>query len=98
MTHVVTGNCNGCRFTECVTTCPVACFHADEEMLYINPDICIDCGACIPACPVQAIQDLITMPKEFDAWININAEKSMSLPEYTKSSPPYQLLNRKKPT
>ena len=55
MTTIVTDNCKGCRFTDCVTVCPVACFHYDDEMLYIDPDVCIDCSACIPECPVQAI-------------------------------------------
>ncbi|OYW27661.1 MAG: ferredoxin, partial [Methyloversatilis sp. 12-65-5] len=51
MTHVVTESCRGCRFTDCVTSCPVACFHVNEVRVYINPQVCIDCGACIPACP-----------------------------------------------
>ena len=48
MTTVVTDNCNGCRFTDCVAVCPVECFHYDDNMLYIDPDVCIDCSACIP--------------------------------------------------
>lgn len=36
MTVVVTDNCQLCRFTQCVTVCPVACFHGDETMLYID--------------------------------------------------------------
>ncbi|MFZ0650053.1 MAG: 4Fe-4S binding protein, partial [Pseudolabrys sp.] len=54
MPHVVTDNCHLCRFTDCVAVCPVECFHSDEERTYIDPDVCIDCGACIPACPVHA--------------------------------------------
>ena len=46
MTTVVTDNCRGCRFTDCVAVCPVEAFHMDDEMLYINPDVCIDCSAC----------------------------------------------------
>ncbi len=49
MPHVVTENCQLCRFTECVAVCPVECFHADAERLYIDPAVCIACGACIPA-------------------------------------------------
>ena len=37
MTTIVTDNCKGCRYTDCVTVCPVACFHYDDEMLYIDP-------------------------------------------------------------
>ena len=54
MPYVVTDNCQRCRFTDCVEVCPVDCFYADKEMLYIHPDECIDCGACEPACPVEA--------------------------------------------
>jgi NAD-dependent dihydropyrimidine dehydrogenase PreA subunit len=64
MTHVVTDNCHLCRFTDCVTVCPVECFHADEERTYIDPEVCIDCGACIPACPVHAIYDALDMPDD----------------------------------
>ena len=63
MTYVVTDNCQKCRFTDCVTVCPVDCFHADAEMLYIDPDECIDCGACVPACPVEAIFALDEVPE-----------------------------------
>ncbi|MCA9705965.1 MAG: 4Fe-4S binding protein [Myxococcales bacterium] len=51
MTFVVTSNCQRCRFTDCVSVCPVECFHGDDTMLYIDPDECIDCGACVPARP-----------------------------------------------
>ena len=78
--HIVTDNCQGCRFTDCVAHCPVECFHADGERLYIDPEVCIDCSACIPACPVQAIHDVIDMPDEYLPWVEINAEKSQSLP------------------
>jgi ferredoxin len=80
VTHVVTENCQQCRYTECVTTCPVACFHGDEQMLYIDPVECIDCGACVPACPVQAIFSIYDLPPEKEAWTAINAERSPKLP------------------
>jgi len=80
MPHIVTDNCQRCRFTDCVGTCPVACFHGDDERLYIDPDLCIDCGACVPACPVRAIFDVVDMPPEHEPWIEVNAEKSAILP------------------
>lgn len=80
MTHVVTENCERCRYTECVEVCPVDCFHADEERLYIDPDLCIDCGACIPACPVRAIADSIDLAPEQMPWVARNAEASARLP------------------
>lgn len=80
MTYVVTENCNGCRFTDCVTVCPVDCFHGDENMLYIDPDVCIDCGACVPECPVQAIYSDEDLPEAMKEWKQINAERAAALP------------------
>lgn len=80
MPHVVSANCERCRFTDCVSHCPVECFHGDAERLYIDPDVCIDCGACIPACPVHAIYETIDMPDEFAFWVSENAEKAKILP------------------
>ena len=55
MTHVVTERCYRCRFTNCVVVCPAHCFHDGQRMLYIHPDECIDCEACVPECPAGAI-------------------------------------------
>ena len=55
MTYVVQEACVNCKYGDCVDVCPVECFYEDESMLYINPDECIDCTACEPVCPVQAI-------------------------------------------
>ena len=62
MPHIVTDKCQSCRFTDCVTTCPVACFHGDGQMLYIDNVQCVDCGACVPACPVHAIYEQTELP------------------------------------
>ena len=56
MTHVVCKACFGCKYTDCVTVCPVECFYEGEQMLYIHPDECIDCGVCEPECPADAIR------------------------------------------
>ncbi len=80
MPHVVTARCERCRFTECVAVCPVACFHADAERLYIDPVVCIDCGACIPACPVRAIADAFDLGAEAAAVEALNAARSQVLP------------------
>lgn len=80
MTFVVTSNCNGCRFTDCVAVCPVECFHGDGTMLYIDPDECIDCGACVPECPVEAIYDETDLPDGMQEYKGINAEKAKGLP------------------
>ncbi len=80
MTYVVTDNCVDCRFTECVTVCPVECFHLDERQLYIDPGVCIDCGACSPACPVEAIYEAGILPDDKKAWAAINAERAPRFP------------------
>ena len=46
MAHIVTANCNDCKYTDCCVVCPVECFYQDEMMLYIDPEDCIDCEAC----------------------------------------------------
>ena len=72
MAFVVTDNCNRCRFTDCVEACPVDCFYGDETMLYIHPDECIDCGACEPECPVQAIFPDTDVPSEWTSYVEKN--------------------------
>ena len=57
MTHVVVENCIKCKHTDCVAVCPVDCFYEGPNFLAINPDECIDCGVCIPECPVDAISE-----------------------------------------
>jgi ferredoxin len=80
MTFVVIDNCKGCRFTDCVAVCPVDCFHGDGEMLYIDPNECIDCGACVPECPVEAIYDESQLPEDQTHWLQVNADKAPGLP------------------
>lgn len=88
MTFVVTSNCHRCRYTDCVEVCPVDCFHGDAEMLYIDPDTCIDCGACVPECPVEAIYDEGALPDDEEQWLEINRERSLGLPVVnTRQSP-----------
>lgn len=97
MTVVVTEKCDGCRFTDCVTVCPVACFHTDGKMLYVDPVECIDCGACIPICPVHAIYETRDLPPEFAHWKAINAERAADLPVIDdKTDPLPTALERKK--
>jgi len=58
MTYVITQPCIGVKDRSCIDVCPMDCIHGrdEDEMLYIEPEDCIDCGACVPACPVEAIQ------------------------------------------
>ena len=55
MTYVVCEPCVNCRYTDCVVVCPVEAFHLDDTAVWINPETCIDCDACVEACPVNAI-------------------------------------------
>lgn len=89
MTFVVTENCQRCRFTDCVSVCPVDCFYGDDEQLYINPEECIDCGACEPECPVEAIYDEANLPKDKERWLAINAERASNLSNITQKQSPF---------
>jgi NAD-dependent dihydropyrimidine dehydrogenase PreA subunit len=79
--YVITEPCIGTKDTACVSVCPVDCIHPrkdeksyeTEKMLYIDPDHCIDCGACQPACPVEAIFRDEDVPPEYKHYIEINA-------------------------
>ena len=96
MTHVVTENCLDCRFTDCLTVCPVECFHIGARRLYIDPDSCVDCGACISKCPVQAIYETIDMPEEYEHWIESNAQHSKQLPVIDSKQEPLPTAEKRK--
>ncbi|MEO6600830.1 MAG: ferredoxin family protein [Polyangiaceae bacterium] len=88
MTFVVTGDCHDCRYTDCVVVCPVDCFHGDGAMLYIDPDGCIDCGACVPECPVEAIFDEGSLPEKEAHWLTVNATRAPKLPIVNRQEAP----------
>lgn len=81
MAYVITQPCIGSKEASCVDVCPVDCIHPtpDEaqyqvvDHLFINPDECINCGACEPACPVSAIFEELTVPREWKQYITTNA-------------------------
>ena len=70
MTYVITERCVGNRYTDCVVDCPVDCFYEleDPPLLIINPDECIDCDACVPLCPVNAIYPEDEVPEDYWEW------------------------------
>lgn len=88
MPHVVTENCTDCRFTDCVTVCPVACFHSNGSRVYIDPKVCIDCGSCVPVCPVQAIVEDFDLSPGQAEWVDINASIAPTLPVIRGKQPP----------
>ncbi len=96
MVFIVNNNCNECRYTNCVSVCPVDCFYGDEKQLYINPDECIDCGACESECPVSAIIDENDLLDGEKKWIFINAEKSVLCQNVTEKQNPLETAERKK--
>ncbi len=76
MTYVITTPCIDVQDQSCVEVCPVDCINFDEgedRALYINPDECIDCGACEPACPVSAIYAEDDVPADQAEFKEINA-------------------------
>jgi len=72
MTHVVFSPCIGTKDTACVQVCPVDCFFDIGEMLIIHPEECIDCGACVDECPVDAILPEDQVTPEEAAFIEMN--------------------------
>jgi len=75
MTYLVTDNCIKCKHTDCVAVCPVDCFYEAENFLAINPDECIDCGVCVPECPVDAIvEDTDLNSDSRNKWELINRQ------------------------
>jgi ferredoxin len=88
MTHVVAEPCFGCKYTDCVVVCPVECFYEGEKMLYIHPDECIDCEACVPECPVEAIFHEDNLPEEWKDFTALNAEMAVQCPVITEKKEP----------
>ena len=82
MAYIICEPCIGTKDHGCVDVCPVDCIHprkdeadfASAPQLYIHPDECIDCGACVPACPVEAIFALDEVPEKWKSYIDVNAK------------------------
>ena len=55
MTYIIALPCVDLKDKACIEECPVDCIYEGDRMLYIHPDECVDCGACEPVCPVEAI-------------------------------------------
>jgi len=88
MPHVVTQACFGCKNTECLDNCPTDAFREGEQMLYIDPEACIDCYLCGPLCPVEAIYPDDEVPTEMVGFIALNAEMAPLCPEITEKKVP----------
>lgn len=79
MAYVVCEPCHDCKYTDCVVVCPCDCFYEDASQLYIDPDHCIDCEACVPECPVEAIFRDTEVPSHWSSFIQLNAERIAEL-------------------
>ena len=87
MTYVVTSACVGHKYQDCVAVCPVEAFREMETYLVIDPDECIDCNACVPECPVDAIYHEDDVPDSEIEWIEKNAKESIDAPLAEGDSP-----------
>ena len=83
MTFVVTEACIQCKYTDCVSVCPMDCFFEGPNFLVINPDECIDCSICVPECPVDAIVSDHEVPADQQHFIELNRELSTN-PQWTR--------------
>jgi len=88
MAHIVAEPCIKCKYTDCVTYCPVTCFHEGANMLVIDPDECIDCRVCVDVCPVQAIYPEDELPGKWHGYKKLNAELSRRWPVLTTQKTP----------
>lgn len=74
MTYVIAQPCVDLKDRTCVDECPVDCIYEGERMLYIQPDECVDCGACEPVCPAEAIFFEDDVPDEWADYTQANAD------------------------
>jgi NAD-dependent dihydropyrimidine dehydrogenase PreA subunit len=70
--YVVAEPCVDVLDKACVDECPVDCIYQGERMVYIQPDECVDCGACEPVCPAEAIYYVDDLPEQWSAFTEIN--------------------------
>lgn len=80
MPHMICEPCIGVKDRSCQEVCPVECIYDAGEQLYIHPDECIDCGACVPACPVNAIYPEEDVPEQWKVYIEKNRTWAQTLP------------------
>jgi NAD-dependent dihydropyrimidine dehydrogenase PreA subunit len=73
VTYVIGEPCIDIKDRSCVDVCPVDCIHEVGRMLVIDPEECIDCGACEPECPVEAIFPEDALPESWQPFVKINA-------------------------
>ena len=72
MAYIITEPCIGTKDAACVAVCPVDCIYEGDDQYYINPEECIDCGACEPECPVEAIFAEDSVPEDWQPFVAKN--------------------------
>jgi ferredoxin len=82
--YIVAEPCIKCRYTDCVEVCPVDCFHLGPNFLAIDPEECIDCGACVPVCPTNAIFAEDELPAPWAEYVKLNADLAKRWPVIDK--------------
>ena len=88
MPYVITEACINTKDKTCVDVCPVDCIYEGPEQLYINPDECIDCGACEPVCPTKAIFPESDLPEKFKEYKALNADFAGKWPQLSEKKAP----------
>ena len=88
MAFVVTEPCIKCKLTDCVEVCPVDCFYEGPNFLVIHPDECIDCGLCVPECPIDPIFSDDELPNDQIEFIEINAKLAEVYENITEAKEP----------
>jgi NAD-dependent dihydropyrimidine dehydrogenase PreA subunit len=86
MTYVIGLPCVDVKDLACVEECPVDCIYEGGRMLYIHPDECVDCGACEPVCPVEAIFYEDDLPEKWHEYTADN-ERFFTQPLHGRESP-----------
>ncbi len=74
MTYVIAEPCVDVKDRACVDECPVDCIYEGKRTLYIHPEECVDCGACEPVCPVEAIFYEDDLPEEWFDYYRANTD------------------------
>lgn len=74
MTYTIAEPCVDVMDKACIEECPVDCIYEGGRMLYIHPDECVDCGACEPVCPVEAIFYEDDVPEQWSPYISANVD------------------------
>ncbi|GFJ91375.1 hypothetical protein Prum_050170 [Phytohabitans rumicis] len=74
MTYIIAEPCVDLLDKACIEECPVDCIYEGNRMLYIHPDECVDCGACEPVCPVEAIFYEDDVPEQWKDYTGANYE------------------------